>query len=200
MATSTQTEILEVIIQKPGINASGICKTIQLSRADVYYHLDVLIKTGQIEQVSFSRKNNQVGRPSRGFVFKNPSIYDNFRFLLEIILTAHPELLSENQIHKLAEQFTHDFIYGGNNRQLLDQAVNFLNKMNYQSSWEASKTGPRMIFKNCPYSGLVQSHPNLCILDNLILENLLKKDVFSSDTRFQNKQGKTSCIFEFVQL
>ena len=49
-------------------------------------------------------------------------------------------------------------------------AIQNLNKMNYFAHWEARHEGPRIIFSHCPYAAILPEHPELCQLDEFLLE------------------------------
>jgi predicted ArsR family transcriptional regulator len=52
----------------------------------------------------------------------------------------------------------------------LSLLVDKLNEMHYQARWEAGAEGPRVIFGRCPFAKIIERHPELCKLDESMLE------------------------------
>jgi predicted ArsR family transcriptional regulator len=59
----------------------------------------------------------------------------------------------------------------------LELLVGKLNEMHYQAHWEAGAEGPRVIFGRCPYSQVIEKHPELCKMDTAMLEESLTRSV-----------------------
>ena len=59
----------------------------------------------------------------------------------------------------------------------LYSSIRALNRMNYQAHWEAHGEHPRIMLGHCPYSALVGQHPEICQMDEFVLEDLLDSPV-----------------------
>jgi predicted ArsR family transcriptional regulator len=75
----------------------------------------------------------------------------------------------------------------------LNSSIEKLNKMNYHARWEAGPQGPRLIFGHCPYAALVGKHPELCQMDEALLEQFMGDSVAQM---FKiGKEGSSLCVF-----
>jgi predicted ArsR family transcriptional regulator len=70
--------------------------------------------------------------------------------------------------------------------------VEKLNAMHYQARWEAGAAGPRVIFGRCPYSRVIEGHPDLCKMDGTIVSNALGGTV-EQVSKIEKLHG--TCIF-----
>jgi hypothetical protein len=84
-----------------------------------------------------------------------------------------------------------------NQVQSLQNAIKILNVHHYQASWEARLNGPRFYLRNCPYAALLGDHPELCNMDRLILETLIKKPVHQIAKMGFGLEVSLFCVFEF---
>jgi len=71
-----------------------------------------------------------------------------------------------------------------------------LNNLGYQSKWEARISAPRIIFEHCPYKKIINSHPELCIMDKLMLQNALQVEVDQIARLEKNLRATEFCMFE----
>lgn len=55
--------------------------------------------------------------------------------------------------------------------------IDKLNEMNYQAHWEAGAGGPRIVFGRCPYARVIAGHPEICRIDETMLEQALGRSV-----------------------
>ena len=73
--------------------------------------------------------------------------------------------------------------------------IEALNRMHYQAHWEAHAAGPRLILGRCPYAGLVEHHPDLCLMDKAMLESRLLTRVEQLAKLEHNERGLPFCLF-----
>jgi predicted ArsR family transcriptional regulator len=80
----------------------------------------------------------------------------------------------------------------------LSAAIRHLNALNYDSHWEAGATGPRMVLGHCPYAAIIEAHPELCRMDEAMLERLtggiMKQIAKIGD------DGSANCVFAWKQM
>jgi hypothetical protein len=88
-------------------------------------------------------------------------------------------------------------VESSNLSQTLQLAIKKLNDHHYQASWEARLSGPRIYFRNCPYAALLGDYPELCDLDKLILDALVRKSSRKIDKVGVNNIRRLYCVFEF---
>jgi predicted ArsR family transcriptional regulator len=70
-----------------------------------------------------------------------------------------------------------------------------LNEMHYQARWEAGAEGPRVIFGRCPFSKIIEHHPELCKIDESMLETSLGRPILQTVKAESNMRGL--CPFAF---
>ena len=75
----------------------------------------------------------------------------------------------------------------------LNLIVERSNQMNYHAHWEAGSAGPRVIFGHCPYAAIIETHPELCKMDEVMLEKWMGQ----SGTQISKigKDGSSVCVF-----
>jgi len=77
----------------------------------------------------------------------------------------------------------------------LNHIIQNLNEMNYQSRWEASPDGPRVILSHCPYASVLAENPELCQMDAVFLSSQLGHSVEQIAKLERGPQGIPNCIF-----
>jgi predicted ArsR family transcriptional regulator len=73
--------------------------------------------------------------------------------------------------------------------------VEKLNEMRYQARWEAGAEGPRVILGRCPYSQVIENHPELCTMDEALLAEALARPILQ--TRKGEAVSRGMCPFVF---
>ena len=81
--------------------------------------------------------------------------------------------------------------------QLFNQAIAILDEFGYLASWKATRDGPQVELKHCPYRELALDHPQLCQIDERILSELFEMDLRLIKRREFGKNPYTPCIFSF---
>src|SRR5689334_24504126 len=75
----------------------------------------------------------------------------------------------------------------------LNLTVEKLNQMHYHARWEAGSEGPRLIFGHCPYAAIIETHPELCTMDEAILKEWMGQP--AKQLSKIGKEGSSICIF-----
>ena len=81
----------------------------------------------------------------------------------------------------------------------LVSVVERLNTMHYQARWEAGAAGPRIILGHCPYSAVIQDHPELCQMDLALLGELLAGELRQTAKLESSAGDLPFCIFALKQ-
>lgn len=74
----------------------------------------------------------------------------------------------------------------------LDQVAEFLAQKGYSARWEACDGYFELYACNCPYSGVAEQHPELCLMDHAMIESLLPGAVRAQS---QAINGATRCAY-----
>ena len=81
----------------------------------------------------------------------------------------------------------------------LTSTIDHLNRMHYQARWEAGAEGPRIVLGHCPYSAVIERHPELCRMDTELLGNLVSGKVRQTVKLESGAGGVLYCAFVFSQ-
>ncbi len=139
--------------------------------------------------------NNRVGRgrPEKLYSLSQAALGDNLSALANALLTeAGKKLNVEALAGRVLDQSQFASLPVTKRLALL---VEKLNEMHYQARWEAGAEGPRVIFGRCPYSKVIERHPELCKMDAAMLVNVLAGPVAPSTKNEVHARG--SCPFIF---
>ena len=79
--------------------------------------------------------------------------------------------------------------------QRLYEAVSQLNALGYAARWEARVDAPRIILGYCPYASILEDHPQLCLVDEYLLETLLQAPVKQVAKLAHDTRGAPYCMF-----
>jgi predicted ArsR family transcriptional regulator len=201
MQPSTQEEILEFLNNNPGTTASELSVHLQVTQANIHYHIKNLLKQGSIETIPIREEKPGSGRPPLGYQLSRKNHFDFLAGLLNSILSLHPELLGDSTITELGSYFSSGFLQTDNPslRVLADNVVQFLVSMNYHPHWEAGQGGPKIYFDNCPFAILLPKYPLFCQMDNIFLGKLFNMTIKTIQTKSPLNRKIQKCIFQISQ-
>lgn len=171
-------------------SAREISRALKMSVATVRHHLRVLTADGRLE-IAAVRGRYARGRPEKIYALPRSALGDNLAALSDALLV---ELGSRVPVESLAEHLLGET--GSANHPLvkrLNLAAETFNQMNYHAHWEAGPEGPRILFSHCPYALILEKHPELCRMDQAMLQKLTgqpARQIFRA-----GKDGSTVCVF-----
>jgi len=184
------------------LRANRMATSIEMSHfllvtaANTRHHLGILIENGLVQEVGKEPVRGR-GRPSKLFSLTENALKHNLDGLASALLNTLSkdksdtnDTLSQTAIHLLGEHQT-----SSNAHIQLNWAVEKLNQLKYQASWEASPNGPRIILRNCPYALILSEHPELCDLDAALLAKLLNRPFGQSAKLKRSPDGSPHCAF-----
>ncbi len=189
MVTARQ-KVLSHLTKNRTASAREISRSLKMSAATVRHHLRVLTSDGRLE-MSFVRGRDGRGRPEKVYSLPSAALGHNLSALSDAILT---EAGTSVRMDALAKHLA-----GGSNfadqpvARRLNLTVEKLNEMNYHPRWEAGPQGPRLILSHCPYAGIIEKHPELCRMDEHLLQELMgdpATQIFKI-----GKEGSSVCVF-----
>ena len=146
------------------------------------------------------------GQPSKIYKVSECVLGNNFELLVDAFLTHFNKTNSKDHqqfLKSIASSLAFTLPINENltNKNLstrLISVIQLLNELNYLARWEAHSDSPRIIFGNCPYRPLVNNHPELCLIDQYLLEALLFTKVSQIQKLKENDQGLPQCVFSFT--
>ena len=196
---SSRLLIIDYLRAHRAATASEISRVLHITAADARHHLSQLAKQGII--ISFgSRTTRQRGRPAKLYTLSASLARNNFDLLTHILLV----MLSSNPVHDdyqqqlkyVAQQMASPVnINASNNTRKIYEAIKLLQGLNYEASWEAHFSSPRVILGHCPFAAVLEQHPEMCTLDAYLLEYLLGKPVQQIEKLSTTARDLPYCVF-----
>jgi predicted ArsR family transcriptional regulator len=216
MKTSRQ-RVLDYIRLHHYVTAVEISRILRMTPANARYHLSVLAEQGVIEVVG-DRPTGGKGRPAQVFTLRSQTLGGLEKLaaaaleLLEKILSASGE---DSALRLLARYLAE----GGNKEvpnidssteahaprnqsisrphltQRLYETVSRLIELGYAARWEARADAPHIILGNCPYARILSAHPQLCQMDEFLLEALLQTPAKQAAKLAHDSRGAPYCLF-----
>jgi predicted ArsR family transcriptional regulator len=172
-------------------------RSLQVTAANIRHHLKILKEAGLVEVVG-KQPGRGRGRPMMLYRLTENALHNNLEGLSSALLQTL-QINSQGNREQLAEVATHllsDYEAASNIHSRLKQTVEKLNQLHYQASWEASPSGPRIIFRNCPYAPILDDHPELCRMDVILLLKMLRQPFEQTAKLEWQPDGAPHCIFE----
>ena len=192
----TRQQIIEYLQVNRNATAAEISRALMLTSANIRHHLRILIKNGMVEAVGKEPVRGR-GRPLNVFGLTEKARSNNLDGLASALLNSIINNQTEIKFYlsQAADHLIGAIERSSNVHTRLNSAVEKLNHLKYQSSWEASPDGPKIFFRNCPYSTILPDHPELCYLDELILTDLLNLPVVQRAKLKMSPDGSPHCVF-----
>lgn len=197
----TRIKILEYLQQKQTATTTELGHVIGLTEANIRHHLHILLSE-RVIKIAGTRRTHKRGRPVMIYQLEEHAIQSNINALIEAIIEVfirsqpvdkHPtlyrmialEIISSETEYQIPKTIPGKLIY----------AIQRLNDMNYNARWEAHSQAPMIIFRRCPYRQIVDHHPEICVIDQQILELLIESNVSQLDKLSPDISGLPQCIF-----
>ncbi|GJQ36259.1 MAG: transcriptional regulator [Anaerolineaceae bacterium] len=173
MSTSRQ-RILAHLKKNRSASSREIARALKLSPPNVRHHLSVLCSDGRVELTSVKNRDGR-GRPEKQYSLAQSMLGDNLPALTHAILGAANSKLDMKAVARIILDESGFANQPMNKRLAL--LIDKLNEMNYQAHWEAGAGGPRIVFGRCPYARVIAGHPEICRIDETMLEQALGRSV-----------------------
>lgn len=198
--------ILAYLQTHHGVTAAEIGRALRVTPANIRHHLSILAADGRAkvvgERCPVENAGQGRGRPVQLYGLGDTASGENLFGLADAVLGQWLESLPPDQrdsaFAALAARLA-DIPPGersGPVARRLSQAMARLNALHYRARWEAHAQGPRVIFEYCPYAAILKKHPELCRIDNLLLQELLGAETVQSARLELNVRGLPFCMFE----
>ena len=193
MITARQ-KVLAYLTKTRSASAREISRALKMSAADVRHHLRVLASDGRLEMMSV-RAREERGRPEKVYTLPRAVLGDNLSALSDALLT---EAGSRLGVEALAKRLAGESNFPSQPiAKRLNLVVEKINQMNYHARWEAGSEGPRIIFGHCPYAAIIEKHPELCKMDDAMLNQLMGQPALQLSKI--GKDGSSVCVFAVGQ-
>ena len=198
MKETTLNEILMLITKAGPISAAQISSRMNLTPADIRYHLSRLVQLKLIHRLPADH-TQLPGRPATRYVTisGNATLAENPLFLA--LMKMLPEMLTgaaSNQFSStISSVFNLASLKGLGRVQRILAVVELFSRMGYEANWEARPNTPLFILNHCPYLSLLGSYPACCEFDRTVLALALPGPVKLIRTRLSRID--LPCQFSF---
>ena len=193
---STRMKILRYLEKFPGSSAREISRYLDMTAANIRYHLEFLVDSEKV-QISGERPTGGAGRPILLYTLTSAVIGINLIPLLEAVIESIDNISEATLIRQnIAERLAYG--YDNNEKNPIsrfNQALNYLNTLNYHASWEAHPEGPQIELRHCPYGNLAQTHHGLCLIDIDLITLLFDTPLELTKKRSFGPNPFSPCIF-----
>ena len=198
MPTSRQ-KILNYIIEQQNTTVEELSKVFRVTPANIRHHLSILTEQGSVKVIG-RKAVLEKGRPAQIYCASQLSDQNNLDHLSDSLLCTLMCNVDPNErpeyIDKIAEHLASQYMTGFiNPTRRLYSTIHALNCMNYQAHWEAHIENPHILLDHCPYHAILETHPELCLIDAAMLEHLLQAPVKHTEKQEMNIRGISQCIF-----
>lgn len=200
MEQSTVLEILKLLRANPPLTIAEISQRLNLTKANIRYHIARLSDNGQIKTFTQSSKQakNRPGRPAKVFTVSDQVYPDNINELMQIWFSLSG--LESETLQAAAQLLAKYFSVEVSQQQSIFQTMNLiiteLNRRHYAARWEIKSDGPVLYFHNCPYKSLVTQHPQLCEFDQYLITALTGLKIIPQYTIAKDKKNR--CMFSLL--
>lgn len=191
MPITTRQKILDYLKRARAVSSREVARALQMTPANARRHLSILATDGRVEV--FQQRQEGRGRPKKVYRLAGTLIGENLSALSDALLSLAGDGIEIEAVGRyVAGELVHS------NQPLmrrLASTVNRLNTMHYQARWEAGAEGPRIILGNCPYSTIIDDHPELCRMDAALLGELLEENLQQTAKLESGAGGLPFCAF-----
>jgi len=193
----TRQQILTYLQTHSGATAVEISRYLDLTPANIRYHLGLLVRSGWV-QISGKRGPGGAGRPIKLYNLTSRSLGSNIEYLLTVILeTLGSDKSADGILRSIAEILAGKAgLKPGNRIQKFNQALEYLNQLDYHANWEAHPEGPQVILRHCPYREMAKDQYRLCQIDSYLLSILFDTNLELSRKRSFGTNPFSPCIFK----
>jgi len=179
----TRQQILEIMERRGEVTVQELSRELALTSVTVRHHLEILRSEGYITDPEI-RRSNRPGRPRYVYSLTSTAadlFPNNYSGLAAALLDSLQEIMDPEQQRRFLEETAHRLSSGAGElpeepEARLDSVIDYLKRLGFVSRWEKASNSEnvyRLYICNCPYHYVAQSHPETCVIDEVILSDLL---------------------------
>lgn len=195
--------ITEILKTNGTATVAELAEQLGMAEVSVRHHLDILVGEDLV-LVAGVRRREGAGRPSQVYELTPeaaklfPRRYDILADdMLAELKTLLPAQEIRNLLLRLAEKTSRGAplaLPGQTTAERLDQVTRFLCDMGYTAKWEARDGRYELHTCNCPYTSVADHHPELCMMDQAMIERLLPEAIRIESRVLDSSAGCTYAI------
>lgn len=178
--------ITEILKERGSATVAELARALEMAQVSVRHHLDILMGEDLVE-MSGARRQNGAGRPSLVYsltpqaVKVFPQRHDALaNAMLAELKATRPEPEVQRMMQRLGENAAREApvtLPGRPIQERLDEVTHFLCQKGYNARWEEHNGRYEIHACNCPYAGVSDVHPELCAMDQAMMNQLLPEAV-----------------------
>lgn len=180
-------QILEILKENRTATVAELAAQLEMAAVSVRHHLDILQGDDLICVERVRRKGN-VGRPQQIYALTEAAAEyfpNNFATLAEGLVRQMKAVLPPEETRRafsalaceIAAELNCENLCAGDLEERLDRVAQFLSERGYLASWEQAGESPAdgyLLHKyNCPYAGVSDSHSEICLMDQALVNELM---------------------------
>lgn len=203
MRPTTRFRILEYLRKNQTASGHELSRALGMTGANIRYHLAVLESNGLIESISHRQEGR--GRPVKIYALARRVVGDGLEDLARAMLDVFVKRPPTREAPDSGLRLTALRLAGETSpvperliTRRLNQTVDRLNELHYQSRWEAGVDGPHVILGHCPYSAIIADYPELCLMDAFLLEQRAGSPVEQIARLQPSAKGYPFCTFKIT--
>jgi predicted ArsR family transcriptional regulator len=193
--------VLAYLVKRPGVSAAQIGHALNISAASVRHHLAILRSDRRVLMWGEAHDGAR-GRPVKVYRASDSLLGDNLSMLSHSLLNEWPGgsgiRKEEHMVSVLAQGLLEQIGRAGDDvaaTKKLASLIEGLNSVHYEARWEAGADGPRILLGHCPYSAIIERHPELCRMDAQLLEKQMDARANQVSKISTTPGGPAHCIF-----
>lgn len=179
---STRQEILEILLEERQATVEDLAERLELTPMTIRHHLNVL-QAQNLVAATTVRRSQKVGRPRLVYTLTEaaddlfPQNYGELarHLVVEIKETMGPGE-TEEIFRRIAGRIADEAPQPSDGQSFearLAEVADFLEQQGFVVRWEKTDEGYVLTNVNCPYRQITRDHPEICVMDSVLLERLL---------------------------
>jgi predicted ArsR family transcriptional regulator len=193
--------IIEIIKSQGSATVAELAGSLGMAQVSVRHHLDILIGEDLVVAAGLRRREG-AGRPSQVYELTSEAIkhFPQRNTILaadmldELKAALTPQELRELLLRLAAKTagMAPKFSADDPIEQQLSIIAEFLTEQGYNAHWERKNGRYELHACNCPYTGVADHHPELCMMDQAMIQHLMP-DLIRLESRVLD--GTTQCRY-----
>lgn len=174
--------ITEILRETGSATVAELADQLGMAPVSVRHHLDILVSEDLVA-LNGLRRRDGAGRPSQVYALTEganklfPQRHDVLAdHLLSELKAALPEAVVRGVLQGVAERAVRKAPTPDSNQTVeerLNQVADFLTNQGYDARWVTTNDHYELHACNCPYAGVSDRHPEICLMDQALLQQLI---------------------------
>lgn len=174
--------ITEILRENGTATVAVLADELGMAQVSVRHHLDILVGEGLV-QLSGLQRRDGAGRPSQVYTLtpsglklfpqRHDALADS---LLTELKASLPGSVVRGVLERVAERTAQEAPLPEMDQDVegrLTQIALFLTDRGYSARWEQRGDHYELHACNCPYAGVSDHHPELCMMDQMMMQQLM---------------------------